>query len=576
LYGAFVWARWALNRPFRRFPARAAFQSEWTEVRFFQPGNEAFPVVSTVGIVAAPSTEHAKTFAVADYMAAFGIPSHGLNYTSGAPVNGTAAVLAALADAEKAGPRVDKIVLLPIGKLFIDGGLAIPPRTTLRGTARDKSTLYFLEDGIGTQLGGLSKAQGGSPAPDPAYIYGNHTSSWGIEDLSIYVTHFSNCVIWVAESSGFKLRRTLIRQLPYFCTGYQNILAGGGGGSKGGQPPAIGKRDKATMAALGGHASRITNWTVGANNIGAMIFLQGASNVEISDNDLTCTQWCLKSSTVPYFPLDSKNLPLPQATHGPKPHHISIVRNYVNNADVAFALGGTSQGIVEHNEITGSVLGGGAIYPSSTGKLWCSHNTASMHYSGNREAMTYDGNGGGAYFGPVASAEAGSTEVSLPAGAGGGGEVLMVINGTGFGQIHAVVSYDRETCTYTLDEPLVAALGKDAWVQTLAYQGKSHYIGNRWSDTGGFQLYGSAFDHVVAENVMRRMGGSMAWGQYFLNKTAVPPTVLQTSPDMRQLWLDNEVLDENGVRNYMASASHTPQKARITNSTEVKPAQQDP
>ena len=38
------------------------------------------------------------------------------------------------------------------------------------------------------------------------------------------MTHFSNCVIWVAESSGFKLRHTLIRQLPYFCTGYQNIL----------------------------------------------------------------------------------------------------------------------------------------------------------------------------------------------------------------------------------------------------------------------------------------------------------------------------------------------------------------
>ena len=115
----------------------------------------------------APSTEHVKTFAVADYMAAYGIPSHGLNYSSGAPVNGTAAVVAALAAAEKAGPDVDKIVLLPIGKLFIDGGLSIPPRTTLRGAAQDKSTLYFMEDGIGTQLGGLRREEGGSPAPDP-------------------------------------------------------------------------------------------------------------------------------------------------------------------------------------------------------------------------------------------------------------------------------------------------------------------------------------------------------------------------------------------------------------------------
>ena len=75
----------------------------------------------------------------------------------------------------------------------------------------------------------------------------------------------------------------------------------------GGKPPAIGQRDKSTEAALNGHASRITNWTAGGNNIGATIFLQGASNVEISDNDLTCTQWCLKSAEIPYFPLDSKN-----------------------------------------------------------------------------------------------------------------------------------------------------------------------------------------------------------------------------------------------------------------------------
>jgi len=189
---------------------------------------------------------------------------------------------------------------------------------------------------------------------------------------------------------------------------------------------------------------------------------------------------------------------------------------------------------------------------------------------------TDDGNGGGQYLGPVATSAAGSTKVTLPVGASGGGETFMVVNGTGFGQIHAIVSYDPESRTLTLDEPLVAALDGDSWVQTLAYQGKSHYIGNRWGDTGAVQLYGSAFDHVIAENTMRRMGGSMAWGQYFLNSTAVPPKLLQTSPDMRQLWLDNEVLDENGVRNYMSSALHTPQKARITNSTQVKPAQQDP
>ena len=180
--------------------ARNQYQSEWTAVRFFQPGNRAFPVVSSVEIAAAPSVEHVKVFAVADYMAAFGIPSHGLNYTTGAPVNGTAAVHAALAAAAKAGPEVEKVVLLPIGKLFIDGGLSIPPRTTLRGTAQDKSTLYFMEDGIGTQLGGLSRAEGGSPTPDPAYIFGNHTSSWGVEHLSSECSNGSAWAVTVAAA----------------------------------------------------------------------------------------------------------------------------------------------------------------------------------------------------------------------------------------------------------------------------------------------------------------------------------------------------------------------------------------
>ena len=47
-------------------------------------------------------------------------------------------------------------------------------------------------------------------------------------------------------------------------------------------------------------------------------------------------------------------------------------------------------------------------------------------------------------------------------------------------------------------------------------------------------------------------------------------------PDMRQLWLDNEVLDENGVRNYMSNAMHTQEGARLHNGTTPKGvAQQD-
>lgn len=52
-------------------------------------------------------------------------------------------------------------MLLPVGKFFIDGALEIPPHTTLKGTSQELSTLYFMEDGIGEQLGGLTVAEGG-------------------------------------------------------------------------------------------------------------------------------------------------------------------------------------------------------------------------------------------------------------------------------------------------------------------------------------------------------------------------------------------------------------------------------
>lgn len=76
--------------------------------------------------------------------------------------NGTQAVKLALAASRAAGGGV---VLLPVGKLFIDGAIEIPPHTTLRGTSQELSTLYFMEDGIGRQLGGLTVAQGGCKCP---------------------------------------------------------------------------------------------------------------------------------------------------------------------------------------------------------------------------------------------------------------------------------------------------------------------------------------------------------------------------------------------------------------------------
>lgn len=93
---------------------------------------------------------------------------------------------------------------------------------------------------------------------------------------------------------------------------------------------------------------------------------------------------------------------------------------------------------MEHNELEGSVLGGGAIYPSATTHhMYFGHNSNRNHWSGDREAMTYDGGGSG-YYGPVESCS--GHELVVPAGLDAGyAEVLAVLNGSGFGQVGGAV-----------------------------------------------------------------------------------------------------------------------------------------
>jgi hypothetical protein len=92
---------------------------------------------------------------------------------------------------------------------------------------------------------------------------------------------------------------------------------------------------------------------------------------------------------------------------------------------------------------------------------------------------------------------------------------------------------------------------------------------NQFTDNGAFQFFGSGVEQIIAGNVGRRMGGFVGWGQWYGNQTVgcTKDCVTSIGPDMRQLWLDNEVLDENGVRNYMSNAKHTLEGARLRNAT---------
>jgi hypothetical protein len=52
MYGAFVWARRALNRPKWRFPARAAWNADWGEAGYVRllRGGRADPTLNLCGV----------------------------------------------------------------------------------------------------------------------------------------------------------------------------------------------------------------------------------------------------------------------------------------------------------------------------------------------------------------------------------------------------------------------------------------------------------------------------------------------------------------------------------------------
>lgn len=103
--------------------------------------------------------------------------------------------------------------------------------------------------------------------------------------------------------------------------------------------PPFASRDKATASALKGHASRLANWTAGANNVGATVFLLGASNAEISDCDMTCSQWCIKADqgNIPWLPMGGD----PKIVSEPYPSHHCTQLVLVNAATILLPAGVT-------------------------------------------------------------------------------------------------------------------------------------------------------------------------------------------------------------------------------------------
>lgn len=146
------------------------------------------------------------------------------------------------------------------------------------------------------------------------------------------------------------------------------------------------------------------------------------------------------------------------------------------------------------------------------------------------------------------------------------GGMLVVLNGTGAGQVRRVV---REPAFYgkdwVLDSPLdpIDFGSSGSYVQIASFRGRSVYESNTFRDVGAFQIWGTGIDTLVVNNVNERTAGMISWGQWrgytgILDGRLAAVEGQGAQPALRNLFQDNTFL-EPGVVNY--ATSHTPMEA---------------
>jgi len=184
--------------------------------------------------------------------------------------------------------------------------------------------------------------------------------------------------------------------------------------------------------------------------------------------------------------------------------------------------------------------------------------------------MTFD-NRGNQYFGAVAGVSPDGTNISThgrgaPFGNGNGydvrGGAVVVVNGTGAGQIRRIIDFFLEdalngTGWFTVDAPFDVPLHTSAspraedangasLISCIPFRGRSIFHRNRFEDTGAHQLYGIGLDTIVAENSAARFGGFKAWGQSRTGGDPLGTNAFFANPNVRNEWIDNRV--EEGLR----------------------------
>jgi hypothetical protein len=365
------------------------------------------------------------------------------------------AVIAAL---QKAARNGGGVVLLRRGVYDMRGPITIPPRTLLKGEDGDSVTLQWPD----------------FETPPDTLITANDA---GLEDLSIYCRRHATVIGSDQTSQRFRMQRVRVRANAFF------------------MHVAPGKT----------HRGRAAPREVGEGRVVRVV----GRNFQIVDCDLWGSGQVIVVN--------------PHAFAGrQRPWYGLIAGNRIAYGYQGHLFENVDRLIFEANELVGhgSTAGGNGIstyWNNFSKNVFYARNHTHDIYGVDREALTLDGDGG-AYFGTVAAAGDRLTLDGDPVFKDYAptphtdyrGGVVYVLEGTGAGQYRFVTGHrDRE---WVVDRPWDVPLDQTSVVSIVPFRGRSIFVENRIEDAGPLQLYGSAADVIVADNLTSRADGLLAWG----------------------------------------------------------------
>lgn len=366
----------------------------------------------------------------------------------------TLAVRAAL---EKARADGGGVVYFPRGRYQLSEGIDIPPRTVLRGEARELVAIFWPD----------------LPDPPEFLIYGG--KSFAVEDLTFYCTsyvHFLGNDIKDPDAGDVHIRRIRVRAVLY-----RGHL----------KPDEVSERFTRSLrlSTGGGDTLRLRGSNIEVEGCdlygsGRAFFLLRGRGARIRRNTLYNGRWgwyCISGADGVVFE-----------------------ENELTGTDLMSTGGGIN-----------------CLYGVSWSQnVFYARNRLARMHGWDREAMTSDA-GGGAYCGPVTSAAPRSVTLADEANwrkKDWTGAAVFVLDGRGTGQYRRIVGWEGRRVE--VDEPWKIVPDDTSTVSVTMLQRNYYFIGNEFSDAGvAIQLYGMAIGHVMAGNRSTRTGGFHNFGMSY-------------------------------------------------------------